>query len=113
MMAGDQTLSAVDNITATLEEKGGAISGSFEMDALNSLRSVGDTGLLDAIDTLRSEGISHYVSLPQLIVCGDQSSGKRISWGPAFCAPSSTIWHCERVRSKLLGLSGEMLPTIV
>ena len=32
--------------------------------------------LLDEIDKLRSQGISHYVSLPQLIVCGDQSSGK-------------------------------------
>jgi hypothetical protein len=32
--------------------------------------------LLDIIDTLRSQGISRYVDLPQLIVCGDQSSGK-------------------------------------
>ncbi|KAK4945475.1 hypothetical protein LTR10_015371 [Elasticomyces elasticus] len=30
----------------------------------------------DVIDQLRSEGISHYVDLPQIIVCGDQSSGK-------------------------------------
>lgn len=28
------------------------------------------------IDQLRSEGISRYVNLPQLVVCGDQSSGK-------------------------------------
>lgn len=32
--------------------------------------------LLNIIDTLRSQGISHYVDLPQIIVCGDQSSGK-------------------------------------
>ena len=32
--------------------------------------------LLDDIDRLRSQGISHFVQLPQLIVCGDQSSGK-------------------------------------
>jgi len=32
--------------------------------------------LLDVIDLLRSQGISRYVSLPQLVVCGDQSSGK-------------------------------------
>ncbi len=32
--------------------------------------------LLDVIDLLRSQGISRYVRLPQLIVCGDQSSGK-------------------------------------
>jgi GTP-binding protein EngB required for normal cell division len=32
--------------------------------------------LLDVIDDLRSQGISRYVDLPQLVVCGDQSSGK-------------------------------------
>ncbi|KAI1292937.1 P-loop containing nucleoside triphosphate hydrolase protein [Xylaria venustula] len=32
--------------------------------------------LLDVIDTLRSQGLSRYVDLPQIIVCGDQSSGK-------------------------------------
>jgi GTPase SAR1 family protein len=43
---------------------------------LESLKSSDELGLLDAIDSLRSQGVSHYVSLPQLIVCGDQSSGK-------------------------------------
>ncbi|KAJ8132968.1 hypothetical protein O1611_g656 [Lasiodiplodia mahajangana] len=32
--------------------------------------------LLDVIDSLRSQGIDRYVDLPQIIVCGDQSSGK-------------------------------------
>ncbi|KAI0530195.1 P-loop containing nucleoside triphosphate hydrolase protein [Xylaria digitata] len=32
--------------------------------------------LLDAVDQLRLQGIDHYISLPQIIVCGDQSSGK-------------------------------------
>ncbi|KAJ9607880.1 hypothetical protein H2200_007959 [Cladophialophora chaetospira] len=32
--------------------------------------------LLDVVDTLRSQGISRYVDLPQLVVCGDQSAGK-------------------------------------
>ena len=32
--------------------------------------------LLDVIDELRSQGISRYVDLPRLVVCGDQSSGK-------------------------------------
>lgn len=30
--------------------------------------------MLDDIDRLRSQGTSHYVHLPQLIVCSDQSS---------------------------------------
>ncbi|KAF4943639.1 hypothetical protein FSARC_14867 [Fusarium sarcochroum] len=32
--------------------------------------------LLDIIDSLRSQGVSRYVDLPEIIVCGDQSSGK-------------------------------------
>ncbi|KAH7176009.1 P-loop containing nucleoside triphosphate hydrolase protein [Dactylonectria macrodidyma] len=39
--------------------------------------SVGDhRDLLDIIDSLRSQGVSHYVDLPEIIVCGDQSAGK-------------------------------------
>lgn len=43
---------------------------------LESLQSSEERGLLDVIDNLRSRGISHYIQLPQIIVCGDQSSGK-------------------------------------
>ncbi|KAK4551671.1 hypothetical protein LTR86_011002 [Recurvomyces mirabilis] len=32
--------------------------------------------LLDVIDRLRSRGLSRYVDLPEIAVCGDQSSGK-------------------------------------
>lgn len=49
---------------------------SFQTDALNGLCSKDQLELLDSIDCLRSQGINHYVSLPQIIVCGDQSSGK-------------------------------------
>jgi GTP-binding protein EngB required for normal cell division len=39
--------------------------------------AVGDhRDLLDIIDSLRSQGISHYVDLPEIIVCGDQGAGK-------------------------------------
>ncbi|GKZ37752.1 hypothetical protein AbraIFM66950_009435 [Aspergillus brasiliensis] len=48
----------------------------FTSDALDSLCTREQLDLLNSIDTLRSQGISHYVSLPQIIVCGDQSSGK-------------------------------------
>lgn len=40
------------------------------------LQSRDHSELLDVIHLLRSQGVSHYVPLPQLIVCGDQSSGK-------------------------------------
>jgi GTPase SAR1 family protein len=49
---------------------------SFSIDALSGLCSKDQLDLLDSVDCLRSQGISHYVSLPQIIVCGDQSSGK-------------------------------------
>ena len=41
-----------------------------------TLASDKQLALLNDIDKLRSFGVSQYVSLPQLIVCGDQSSGK-------------------------------------
>ncbi|KAF7538734.1 hypothetical protein G7054_g2726 [Neopestalotiopsis clavispora] len=43
---------------------------------LDDLCCKGRLDLMDSIDTLRSQGINHFVSLPQIIVCGDQSSGK-------------------------------------
>lgn len=43
---------------------------------LISLQSKDHGDLLNIIDSLRSQGISRYIDLPQLIVCGDQSSGK-------------------------------------
>ena len=48
----------------------------FQTDALNGLCAPDQLDLLNSVDSLRSQGISHYVSLPQIIVCGDQSSGK-------------------------------------
>jgi len=44
--------------------------------SLSQLCSADQLELLDSIDHLRLQGISKYVSLPQIIVCGDQSSGK-------------------------------------
>lgn len=44
--------------------------------ALAALRPTGQLNLLDDIDKLRHQGIGSILSLPQLVVCGDQSSGK-------------------------------------
>ncbi|KAI0909539.1 P-loop containing nucleoside triphosphate hydrolase protein [Ustulina deusta] len=49
---------------------------SFNAEVLNGLCSDDQLELLDAVDQLRLHGIDHYISLPQIIVCGDQSSGK-------------------------------------
>ncbi|EED18554.1 dynamin, putative [Talaromyces stipitatus ATCC 10500] len=48
----------------------------LKIEPLQSLQSKDQAALLDTVDELRSHGVNRYVSLPQLIVCGDQSSGK-------------------------------------
>jgi GTP-binding protein EngB required for normal cell division len=40
------------------------------------LQSNDTRSLLDVIDNLRSQGISRYIDLPEIVVCGEQSSGK-------------------------------------
>lgn len=45
-------------------------------DAAVPLQSKDHRMLMDIIDKLRSKGINRYVNLPQIVVCGDQSSGK-------------------------------------
>lgn len=44
--------------------------------ALEKYRTEEELKLLDTIDYLRSQGVGEHISLPQLIVCGNQSSGK-------------------------------------
>ena len=43
---------------------------------LKNLRSIKHLELLNVVDDLRAQGLNEHVDLPQLIVCGDQSSGK-------------------------------------
>ncbi|RYO88159.1 hypothetical protein DL764_008764 [Monosporascus ibericus] len=45
-------------------------------DLYTALQSTDGRDVLDIVDSLRSQGISQYVDLPQIVVCGDQSSGK-------------------------------------
>lgn len=48
----------------------------MDLKPLQFLNSAEQTELLNVVDELRAEGLSDFTSLPQLIVCGDQSSGK-------------------------------------
>lgn len=41
-----------------------------------TLQSHGTKNLLDIVDSLRSHGINRYINLPEIVVCGEQSSGK-------------------------------------
>jgi len=45
-------------------------------DSLKSLQSQDERKLLDVVDKLRRTGLNGTIELPQLVVCGDQSSGK-------------------------------------
>jgi hypothetical protein len=49
---------------------------TLDTSALLDLRTYEPQSLLDEIDSLRLQGISDFVFLPQIVVCGDQSSGK-------------------------------------
>lgn len=44
--------------------------------ALTKLQSKEERRLLDVVDKLRRTGLHGTIELPQLVVCGDQSSGK-------------------------------------
>lgn len=51
-------------------------SGKPGMETVVSLQSQDNRDLQDIVSKLRSQGIARYIDLPQIIVCGDQSSGK-------------------------------------
>ena len=53
-----------------------AESDELGLPSLQKLQSAEQMKLLDVVDSLRACGLSEIVALPQLIVCGDQSSGK-------------------------------------
>ncbi len=44
--------------------------------SLEALQSDEHRKVLDIVDHLRRQGLSGIIELPQLVVCGDQSSGK-------------------------------------
>lgn len=63
--------------TATVERMDGqpAVAGT-NSPALDKLLTTEQELLLDTADKLRNHGVSEIVDIPQIIVCGDQSSGK-------------------------------------
>jgi hypothetical protein len=53
-----------------------ATTQTFNATQLMGLQPIKHLELLDVVDKLRAQGLNEHVDLPQLIVCGDQSSGK-------------------------------------
>jgi hypothetical protein len=75
----------------------------LQTSSLSLMQSTDELGLLDVIDELRSQGLSHYVALPQLIVCGDQSSVKSSVLEAISGIPFSTKDNlCTRFATELI-----------
>ncbi|KFY42057.1 hypothetical protein V494_02635 [Pseudogymnoascus sp. VKM F-4513 (FW-928)] len=51
-------------------------TADMQLPSLKELQTGEQMELLNIVDSLRAEGLSEITALPQLIVCGDQSSGK-------------------------------------
>ena len=74
-MAKTKNTAALDMVNDLAEHQPGNHKDKMNP-TMAALQSEDHKILLDAIDKLRSKGVSQYVDLPQIVVCGDQSSGK-------------------------------------
>ncbi|PGH13825.1 hypothetical protein AJ79_03393 [Helicocarpus griseus UAMH5409] len=61
---------------ATPDHKSAMAAPQLTTISLESLQSAEQRELLDLVDRLRRAGLSSVLQLPQIVVCGDQSSGK-------------------------------------
>ena len=67
-----------NDMTAHEQEPTKAASnvGKMSQPKKPNLQSKDGVDIIVILDSLRSQSIGQYVNLPQLVVCGDQSSGK-------------------------------------
>jgi GTPase SAR1 family protein len=74
----EQTITAPTTMTRDLPNGTTAASSSVvaATDSLKALQSKQQQQILDTVDELRKCGLDTVLSLPQLVVCGDQSAGK-------------------------------------
>jgi GTPase SAR1 family protein len=71
--------------------------------------------LLNIIDNIRSQGVSRYVDIPQIVVCGDQSSGKsstleaicglRFPTSDGLCTRFATEYILRRTADRSINIS--------
>jgi hypothetical protein len=75
-MASTSSSNSSLNGTSTPITPGNLDTDAITTTSLEVLQSDGQRKILDIVDDLRHQGLSGIVGLPQLVVCGDQSSGK-------------------------------------
>ncbi|KAL2261180.1 hypothetical protein VTK26DRAFT_4614 [Humicola hyalothermophila] len=109
-LGGSGTVIAVDSLAASvaawlrlhpaLSRSNG---GNTVVEDPSPLQSKDHRDLLDVADRLRSQGFGRFVDLPQIIVCGDQSSGKSLALeaisGMSFPAKDNP---CTRFATELI-----------
>ncbi|OJD12003.1 hypothetical protein AJ78_07335 [Emergomyces pasteurianus Ep9510] len=66
----------LDNWTPSQDEEGSPDDKVLMNSSLKAFQSTEQHELLDLVDRLRRAGLSSILQLPQIVVCGDQSSGK-------------------------------------
>ena len=52
------------------------MASAFNTQSLQELQSKDEAQVMNIVDRLRRIGLAQVLQLPQLVVCGDQSSGK-------------------------------------
>lgn len=78
---------------ASPTESYGAQDAAQDLDinsSLADLQTVEQRTVLDTIAQVRKCGLDGMISLPQLVVCGDQSAGKSSVRDPPYSAPLPT-----------------------
>ena len=62
--------------TTPIHEAGQTHTDEVTFSSLGDLRSANSTHRLNQIARVRANGVGDHISLPQIVVCGDQSAGK-------------------------------------
>lgn len=67
---------ALFHLLAIAEQYSMAYSTSLSLPSMQALQTTEQAELLNVVDSLRTRGLGEITALPQLVVAGDQSSGK-------------------------------------